>query len=310
MESIKIATDLDKAIKEKNNEEIINLILFKKRKERQEIRSEYYNIFKIDLLEVIEKNLFGNFKETLLVLFDNPIDYYCKQISYALNGLGTNEDTLIEIFYTNSPDEIKKIKARYPELFPGHTIEEDIKCNTSDYSQKLLLSLLEADRSVELCPNSKKCEALAKQLYEAGEKSLETAESVFTDILTKISRKESKLINEAYKKLTNQSFMDVIDKKFSGKSKRYLLEISILLICLPGFFAMKINKAMENYILNDYLFDDNLLIRVIVTRREKDMSLIKDHYEQNYKRDFIHDIKNNTKDYYQKLLVGLAVFAK
>ena len=51
--------------------------------------------------------------------------------------------------------------------------------------------------------------------------------------------------------------------------------------------------------------NDNLLIRVLVTRDEIDMPQIKQYYKQLYNKDMIDAIKGDCKGDYQKLLVEL-----
>ena len=51
--------------------------------------------------------------------------------------------------------------------------------------------------------------------------------------------------------------------------------------------------------------DDETLIRVIVTRHEIDLPLIKEVYEKMYDADMIEDIIDDTSGDYQTLLVSL-----
>ena len=62
-----------------------------------------------------------------------------------------------------------------------------------------------------------------------------------------------------------------------------------------------VNKAIKGWGTND-----NLLIRVLVTRDEIDMPQIKQYYKQLYGKDMLADIKSDCSGDYQKLLIELA----
>ena len=51
--------------------------------------------------------------------------------------------------------------------------------------------------------------------------------------------------------------------------------------------------------------NDNMLIRVLVTRDEIDMPQIKQYYKQLYGKDMLEDVKNDTSGDYKNLLIGL-----
>ena len=64
---------------------------------------------------------------------------------------------------------------------------------------------------------------------------------------------------------------------------------------------MKVYKSIKGWGTND-----NMLIRVLITRDEKDMPQIKKFYKKLYKKDMLDDIKGDCSGDYQKLLIELA----
>ncbi len=66
------------------------------------------------------------------------------------------------------------------------------------------------------------------------------------------------------------------------------------------YFAKKIHDSIYGWGT-----DDETLIRVIVTRHEIDLPLIKKVYEEMYDADMIEDIIDDTSGDYQTLLVSL-----
>ena len=51
--------------------------------------------------------------------------------------------------------------------------------------------------------------------------------------------------------------------------------------------------------------DDNLLIRVLITRSEIDMPQIKEEYKKLYGSDMYDDVNDDTSGNYRKVLLGL-----
>ena len=90
---------LKNSLKEKGDK-LINFILTKTNKERQVIREGYKACWGRDLLDDIKNNLHHNFKRTVRALFQRPAEYDAETLYYAMKGIGTDEDTLIEILCT------------------------------------------------------------------------------------------------------------------------------------------------------------------------------------------------------------------
>lgn len=77
--------------------------------------------------------------------------------------------------------------------------------------------------------------------------------------------------------------------------------ILFALISPSEYFAKRLNQAVKGIGT-----DDNLLIRILVTRDEIDMPQIKQYYKQIIKKDMLEDIKGDTSGDYRKLLIELA----
>lgn len=108
-------------------------------------------------------------------------------------------------------------------------------------------------------------------------------------------------IAKHYHKLTGRTFLEAIKREFSGNMEKSLTAIMYATISPSEYFATRVNKAVKGAGTND-----KLLIRVLVTRDEIDMPLIKRFYKQLYGKDMLADIKSDCKGDYQKLLIELA----
>ena len=283
-----------------NKEIVIEISTSYTNSQRLKIREEYKTQFCTDLIEDLKSEFSGHLKEALVSMYYHPIDFDCFSLRSAMKGLGTDEDTLIEIIGTRPNSILKKIIERYSKLIEGRDLISDVKGDTSGSFRKLLVSILQTQRSGKLDPDIEKCNKMANELYEAGEKKLGTDDSVFHKIFATSSPLEISYISKAYHKLTGHTILQAISNEFSGDIKKLLIAIVYAVISPSEFFATKVNKAIKG------ITNDKLLIRILVSRCEIDIKYIKLFYKQLYKKDMIEDIKGNTSGDYQKLLVKLA----
>lgn len=61
----------------------------------------------------MKSELSGKFEDLVVALMTPTYDFLAKEIHNAIDGIGTNEETLIEIICTASNAEINNIKMAY-----------------------------------------------------------------------------------------------------------------------------------------------------------------------------------------------------
>jgi annexin A7/11 len=288
-----------KTMMKKDKDTFIFTIAHRTNRERLAIIDSYKRQFNRDLIKDIKSELSGDFKDTVVALFQDPVSFDCYSLNKAMKGLGTNEDTLIEILSTRNNQYISLIKQRYQEIF-GKNLERELSSELSGDLKKVMLTLSSGTRSENANPREEECEALAEKLYKAGEKRWGTDEKVFYDILTKASIEELKKIDIIYEKKYKHGLIKAIDNEFSGKMKKLLQTIVASSINPSEYFATRIFYAIDGLGTKDAL-----LIRTIVTRNEIDINQIMEGYQRMFKRDMIKDIKGDTSGNYMILLVEL-----
>ena len=165
----KDAQDLRTAMKGMgtNEAEIIRITMSHTKKERQTLRLAYKTCFGRDLMEDLSKELSGNFKDTILALYEDPIEYDAKCLYKAMKGLGTDEDTLIEIICTRPNWMLKAISEVFLKLYKKE-LTKWVESETSGDFRRILLSLLQCNRSENTHPNEDQMKQEAHQLYTAG----------------------------------------------------------------------------------------------------------------------------------------------
>ena len=285
--------------KPKNLNTLIQIVTHRSNEQRQQIMQEYYHQYQINLHDEFLNNLSGNFKETIISLFYTPTDYDCYQIYNAVTGLGTNEETLIEIISSRTNEELNKIKQRYPQMYKSDLIEL-IKSETSGHLQKILITLLQADRPCNIIPNEQVCAESAKRLYDSQNGKKDNLYNSFVYVFTQKSREELALICKIYYNIYNRTLLEVVESSFSGNGRRVLKAIIYSLLSPSEYFAYRINKALKGFITNDYT-----LIRILVSRDEIDSDRIKRYYYQLYGITLYEHVNQKTSGDYKNLLLSL-----
>ena len=117
----------------------------------------------------------------------------------------------------------------------------------------------------------------ATELFLAGKTKFDMEKSTFNRILSQRSYQQLKLIFEEYRNVAGQHLEKSLKNQFS---KDVEVGIKSILRCIDSkeeFFALQINKNISQLGKNDCQ-----LIRILVTRCEIDLKLIKESYERMF----------------------------
>lgn len=300
---LKAAEELRKAMEGfgTDEESLIRTVTAHKTQDRLKIKKAYQEKYQKDLIEDLKSELSGKFEDAMVALFKEPVEYDTECLYYAMKGAGTDESTLIEIISSRPNWLLQKIKLKYKELYNKELVD-DIKEDTSGDFQKLLIGLLECERSTNKDVNKENCANIAKELNEAKEKqwSIENDQDVFYKYIMLSSRHELSAVAREYYKLSGETMIDGIEKNFKGDAKELLKTVLYSIISPSEYFATRIKKAIEGFGT-----DNKTLIRILITRCEVDMPTIKKYYKLLYQKDLVEDVKNDISGDYQKLMIEL-----
>ena len=294
------AEALRKAMKGFGTDEaaLIKIVANRTNKQRQEIKAAYKASFGRDLISDLKSELRGKFEDAMIALFTEPIEYDADQLREGMKGLGTNEDTIIEILASRDPRYLQAVKQKYNQKYKRN-LEDDIKKETHGTLEHLLISLLQGSRSTNTQPNPNQMAAIAQEIYQAGEAKLGTDESVFNKYFCSLSPHELAMMAQQYHKISGHTILQAIDKEFHGDSKKALRTIVYATLSPSEYFATRVNDAIKGWGTKDHL-----LIRILITRDEIDMPMIKQYYKQLYGKDMVEAIKNDISGDYQKLMIA------
>ena len=159
---------------------------------------------------------------------------------------------------------------------------------------------MQANRSTNQTPDKDECEKIANELYQSGEKKIGTDEPILNKYFALYSPQELLVIAREYHKLTGNLLTKAIDKEFSGDIKKLLKTILYVQISPSEYFATRIRDAVHGIGTNE-----KILTRVIVTRCEIDLPIMKQYYKQLYGKDMMKDIEDDVSGDYKKLLIAI-----
>ncbi|KAK7802931.1 hypothetical protein U0070_015935 [Myodes glareolus] len=291
---------------------IIDILTKRTNAQRQQIKAAYLQETGKPLDETLRKALTGHLEEVVLALLKTPAQFDADELRAAMKGLGTDEDTLIEILASRSNKEIREINRVYSEELK-RDLAKDITSDTSGDFRKALLSLAKGDRCDDLGVNQDLADTDARALYEAGERRKGTDTNVFVTILTTRSYPHlrrgcfediltsiSCSVFQNYRKYSDHDMNKVLDLEMKGDIEKCLTAIVKCATSAPAFFAEKLYEAMKGAGTRH-----KALIRIMVSRSEIDMNDIKAFYQKKYGISLCQAILDETKGDYEKILVAL-----
>jgi len=293
---------LRKAMKGLGTDEdlIISVLTQRNNEQRYMMRQRYQAIYNRDLIKDLKSELHGNFEDAVIALLDSPYELDCKGLHHAMSVPGTDEEALIEILGTRPSFQIAQDKLLFQQIY-GKDLVNCVHSETSGHFRKILEALLQCQRHDFTYPiNPQELQMEAHQLYQGGAARWGTDESVFTRIFTTRSPAEIAYIAQAYKQLSGIDLYTSLKKEFSTSAQKALCGIFYASINPPEYFATRVRDALEGAGTKD-----TNLIRVIVSRSDYDLGLIKQAYQNLYNRNMMADVQSDTHGDYKKILTAL-----
>ncbi|XP_036621317.1 annexin A5 [Trichosurus vulpecula] len=282
-----------------DEESILTLLTARSNAQRQEIAVAFKTLFGRDLLDDLKSELTGKFEKLIVALMKPARLYDAYELKHALKGAGTNEKVLTEILASRTPEELEGIKQAYEEEY-GSSLEDDVIGDTSGYYQRMLVVLLQANRDSDSGLNEDLVEQDAKDLFQAGELKWGTDEEKFITILGTRNVSHLRRVFDKYMTISGFQIEETIDRETSGHLEQLLLAIVKSVRSVPAYLAETLYYAMKGAGT-----DDHTLIRVIVSRSEKDLFNIRKEFRKNFATSLYSMIKDDTSGDYKRALLLL-----
>jgi len=278
---------------------IISITASKNNKQRQEVRKAYKACYGRDLIDDLKDELGGDFKKVVYAMYLSPVEYDVTELRKAMEGMGTDEDTVSEIIGSRSNYRLEEIKGLY-KLKYNEDLESRIKSETSGDYRKLLISVLQCGRNESTDVDSNLVASDVADLYKAGEGKWGTDEEVFNRIFALRNSYHLREMNSLYQKQRGKNLLEVVDSEFSGDVKVLLKTILHSHINPADYYATRIYKACKGFGTND-----SVLIRSLVVMDEVYLGEIKKIYQSKFGMTLRDQIIDETSGDYKNMLLAL-----
>ncbi|EMP27049.1 Annexin A8 [Chelonia mydas] len=187
------------------------------------------------------------------------------QVLYkAMKGLGTDEQAIIDVLTKRRSAQRQQIARSFKEQF-GQDLIASLKSELSGKFERLIIALMYPPFKYD-----------SKELHDAL-KGLGTSEGVIIEILASRTKVQIKEIIKAYKevfdeyqKLASKSLEDSIQSETHGSLEDAMLAIVKCTKNIHSYFAERLYHALKGAGTCD-----GTLIRIIVSRSEIDLNLVK-----------------------------------
>lgn len=296
------AARIDTAIKTKGVDEqtVIDIMTRRSWEQRKEIAFEYERLARKDLGSGLKGALSGSLEALMLGLLKSPPEYDAAELKSSIKGLGTDEESLIEIVCSRTNEEMLTIKKVYKEMFKKE-LEKDVAGDTSGNFAKLLLALVQTKRDEPTnVVDYEKIDQDARALYDAGVKIKGTDVVTWITIMSQRSVPHLQKVFERYKSYSPYDMKESIRKEVKGDLEKSFLTLVECFENKQLYFANRLSEAMKSKGAKE-----KVVTRIMVSRCEIDLMKIRTEFKRQQKRSLYQTITEHTKGDYQKALLSL-----
>ncbi len=281
----------------KKEEVVLDIVTNYNLKTRIGISQYYKAVYNASLFDEIKSKISGDFGYCSAQMFLSPLQFCLHHLKL---GLKKSNECAFEMLTSKTPQELKIIENAYNKD-TGKDLKSDITKTFGGAVGKNLLNLFIIPRSSNSKPQKNECEKYANKLVEKEPKNWVEDENLFKEIFIQRSPEELILIARYYLKYTGNNLINTVEKKTKGKPQILLKEILYNNIMPHELFAEKIYLAIKGAGTNE-----EVLSRVLVSRCEIDMPLMREIYQYKYNVTMKDDIIGDTSGAYQKLCIHLS----
>lgn len=266
------------------------------------VRQAYQARHQRNLVQDLEKETSGYFRDGLLAIARGPLDQDCHQLNQALKGIGTKEALLNDVLLSRSNADINAIKMHYQQLF-HRSLESDVRGDLSMKTERLFTMVLAGQRAEESTPViPQQTEADVAELYRATEgQKLGADQLTVCSVLASRSDGQLRAIAHAYAARYHRGLGDVLRKNFSGHMQDALLFILDAALDRAKHDAELLEATMKGPGTKDVL----LVSRVVRLHWDRArLGQAKAAYRHFFRKELAERIKGDTSGDYERLMVA------
>lgn len=208
----------------RDSETILKILATHTYSQRYEIAATYKTLYNKDLVQQLFTEFDGHILDVIQFLFWPTEKMYAREFHDAVQGLGTDEKSLIEMCASLEGYELRRVNGAYIGLY-DKTLEEDIKGDTSGFFRDLLVELLKG-REPDNSPNSVALPSYTvDSLNRLGSGQWSNNKDTIRNIFCKKSFSELSEIIAEYERRNGHKIDDDIEREFRSDAKKLLVAI-------------------------------------------------------------------------------------
>ncbi|CAN6542732.1 unnamed protein product [Malus baccata var. baccata] len=281
-----------------NEDLVISILGHRNAAQRKAIRKTYADAYGEDLLKELEKELTSDFERIVLLWTLDPAERDAFLANEATKKWTKCNQVLAEIACSRSAHELLLARQAYHARYKK-SLEEDVAHHTTGDFRKLLVPLVSSYRYEGDEVNLALAKSEAKLLHE------KISDKAYNDddIIRILATRSKAQINATLNHYKNEFGNDINKDLKADPKDEYLaiLRATIkCLVCPEKYFEKSLRLA-----INKRGTDEGALTRVVATRAEVDMMIIKDLYHKRNSVPLDQAIKKDTTGDYEKMLLAL-----
>ncbi|XP_008219675.1 PREDICTED: annexin D1 isoform X3 [Prunus mume] len=281
-----------------NEDLIISILGHRNAAQRKVIRQTYAEAYGEDLLKELEKELTSDFERSILLWTLDPAERDAFLANEATKKWTKSNQVLAEIACSRSSHELLMARQAYHSRYKK-SLEEDVAHHTTGDFRKLLAPLVSSYRYEGDEVNLTLAKSEAKLLHEKISDKAYNDE----DIIRILATRSKAQINATLNHYKNEFGNDINKDLKADPKDEYLAILRATIKCLvrpEKYFEKSLRLA-----INKRGTDEGALSRVVTTRAEVDMKLIKEQYHKRNSVTLDQAIKKDTIGDYEKMLLAL-----
>ena len=271
--------------------------------ELQIMADEYQKKYETSVFEEINRVIQNKeTKQVCTMLFYNYYELDARILHKALKEK-RDEKVIVEIFASRPYWFLQIVDEEYKRLYGISLKDELAKEKKTDFITFLQCIMTTPRSKASSIKNEKQAGDAAQEIITKGLKNYGKDVELFKKLFVKSSREDLVAISREYKNMDKKkrNLYDAVDDA-CPKVTREIIKAIIYAVVLPAhYFAHLLKKSIIGLGT-----DEETLSRVLVTRHEVDMDLIRYYYKAETTNELIDDIKGDTSGTYMKILTKLA----
>lgn len=277
---------------------IISVLAHRNADQRKLIRQTYAETYGEDLLKVLDKELSNDFERVVLLWTLDPAERDAYLANEATKKWTSSNQVLMEIASTRSSRQLLLARQAYHVRFK-RSIEEDVAYHTTGDFRKLLLPLVSSYRYEGDEVNMNLAKSEAKILHEKISQKAYNHDDLIRVLATRSKAQINATLNHYKNEFGNDMNKDL--KRDPKDEYLALLRATVKCLTCPERYFEKVLRLA----INKRGTDEGALSRVVTTRAEVDMKIIKDQYQKRNSVPLECAIDKDTGGDYEKMLLAL-----